>query len=69
MVNRYILYIIPYQAITGNNNKEPEEAGTCRIIPYQAITGNNNCGVAFAVVYPIIPYQAITGNNNKKQPW
>ena len=56
--------IIPYQAITGNNNwqiqqKQPEE-----IIPYQAITGNNNLNKVKVPDWVIIPYQAITGNNN-----
>ena len=34
--------IIPYQAITGNNNKNGLPAIRRNIIPYQAITGNNN---------------------------
>ena len=34
--------IIPYQAITGNNNATEAEWETLMIIPYQAITGNNN---------------------------
>ena len=34
--------IIPYQAITGNNNYSISENPEIKIIPYQAITGNNN---------------------------
>ncbi len=34
--------IIPYQAITGNNNLQFAEDTREWIIPYQAITGNNN---------------------------
>ncbi len=34
--------IIPYQAITGNNNRMLLYVKSLRIIPYQAITGNNN---------------------------
>ena len=34
--------IIPYQAITGNNNTEGFGYWYESIIPYQAITGNNN---------------------------
>ena len=34
--------IIPYQAITGNNNFDEADWNALKIIPYQAITGNNN---------------------------
>ena len=34
--------IIPYQAITGNNNSRMMVISAIIIIPYQAITGNNN---------------------------
>ena len=34
--------IIPYQAITGNNNILRNQLKIGLIIPYQAITGNNN---------------------------
>ena len=34
--------IIPYQAITGNNNEILIQEPCNDIIPYQAITGNNN---------------------------
>ena len=34
--------IIPYQAITGNNNPLNGSYLHLDIIPYQAITGNNN---------------------------
>ena len=40
MVKGYI--IIPYQAITGNNNLAENMSDMFGIIPYQAITGNNN---------------------------
>ena len=36
------LFIISYQAITGNNNEYFGKAGAEAIISYQAITGNNN---------------------------
>ena len=39
---KYVQPIIPYQAITGNNNLRTEKNGRSLIIPYQAITGNNN---------------------------
>ena len=35
-------FIIPYQAITGNNNFFTIFPVDIYIIPYQAITGNNN---------------------------
>ena len=56
--------IIPYQAITGNNNYTATTAAHASIIPYQAITGNNNTMIYSHAVITIIPYQAITGNNN-----
>ena len=56
--------IIPYQAITGNNNVELKTSRPGVIIPYQAITGNNNLKYHEGYFQTIIPYQAITGNNN-----
>ena len=58
--------IIPYQAITGNNNYAVKMFSGTKIIPYQAITGNNNISQHFVVGNWIIPYQAITGNNNDR---
>ena len=56
--------IIPYQAITGNNNSCIVLLLFYSIIPYQAITGNNNLMAEWLGESVIIPYQAITGNNN-----
>ena len=56
--------IIPYQAITGNNNIVYVQVNEEKIIPYQAITGNNNLHCGYLLTGCIIPYQAITGNNN-----
>ena len=36
------MYIISYQAITGNNNVNMSYVKVSEIISYQAITGNNN---------------------------
>ena len=59
--------IIPYQAITGNNNPSIDDSTLPIIIPYQAITGNNNCFDDENCESAIIPYQAITGNNNNSR--
>ena len=39
------MLIIPYQAITGNNNELDIDKYGSDIIPYQAITGNNNTDI------------------------
>ena len=50
------VYIISYQAITGNNNIRNLQPVRNFIISYQAITGNNNgLGEHFALPYYIIP--------------
>ena len=59
-----VILIIPYQAITGNNNVRKIKSAVLAIIPYQAITGNNNYFHIGGCLWKIIPYQAITGNNN-----
>ena len=61
--------IIPYQAITGNNNDVDVLDVRYPIIPYQAITGNNNKTENVLQLTQIIPYQAITGNNNYAHLW
>ena len=59
------LFIISYQAITGNNNGHYRVQVGAYIISYQAIAGNNNSCGHMAESTMIISYQAITGNNNR----